>query len=200
MIVLMRHAHTDAGAGRCIGRTDVPLSAEGARQAADLAEILGGCAFSRLCSSPSGRARDTLAPLASHRGVETEILSGLDEIDMGAWDGLSFDEIRARFPADYARRGASFGDFRPSGGESFNDAANRAMQVLSALASGPQHVLAVTHAGVVRAILCRLTGHDMNDPFQFKPFHVGCTVLAANGLDVVETGVEPGLLPDVLRR
>ena len=200
MIVLARHGHTDAG-DRCVGRTDVPLSATGREQAAHLAEVLEGAGFARLCSSPSGRAVDTLAPLADRLGMTPDRISGLDEINMGPWDGLSFAEIRIRFPEQYEARARSFGDYRTPGGESFNDVADRAMGALVRLAAWPQPVLAVTHAGVIRAVLCRVTGTPMDELFRFRPGHVQCTVLSATsaGLCPVATCVAPEDVPALLR-
>lgn len=177
MIVLVRHGRTDGGEGRCIGRTALSLSPEGWEQARELAVVLGDVPWARLCSSPAGRALDTLAPLVRREGLDVEVLPALDEIDMGAWDGLSFDVVRERFPEEYAARGRRLGRFRTPGGESFADVADRAMDALAELARGPQPVLAATHAGVIRAVLCRVTGHPLDDLFRFRPGNARCTVL-----------------------
>ena len=200
MIVLARHGHTDAGE-RCVGRTSLPLSATGQEQASHLAEVLAGAGFVRLCSSPSLRAVDTLVPLADRLGMVPDRIPGLDEIDMGAWDGLPFKEIRARYPEEYAARAENFGDFRTPGGESFNDVADRAMDALARLAAGPQPLFAVTHAGVIRAVLCRSTGCPMDELFRFRPVHTQCTLLSPeNGrLALVETGLEPEAALRILR-
>lgn len=194
MIVLARHAHTEQAKGRCVGRTDVPLSIQGVAQVDRLAEALAEAGLVRLCSSPENRAVDTLAPLADRLGMKEEIIPGLDEIDMGKWDGLFFDDIRTRFPEAYAERGSHFGDFRPPCGESFNDVADRAMSALALLAAGRQPVFAVTHAGVIRSVLCRVTGHPMDDLFRFKPGHALCTILVPSqgGLELVATEIHPG--------
>jgi len=194
MIVLVRHARTDQAKGRCVGRTDVALSAEGAAQADRLAGSLADAGFARLCASPSKRALNTLAPLSVRLDREAEVIPELDEIDMGEWDGLFFDDIRVRFPEGYAERGTRFGDFRPPGGESFNDVADRAMHALARLAAGPQPALAVTHAGVIRSVLCRVTGHPMDDLFHFSPGHGLCTILApaGEGLELAADAVAPG--------
>ena len=200
MIVLMRHARTEGGEGRCIGRTPLDLSEAGREQAARAAASLAGCGFARLCSSPARRAVDTLRPLAERLHLEPELMPGLDEIDMGEWDGLPFDEIRERDPGAYAERGRAFAAFRPPGGESFADVAQRAMAALLSLAAGPQPVLAVTHAGVIRAALCRLTGHPLDDLFHFSPEHAVCTVVRSDpeGLRLVGAGVPPAMVHTLL--
>ncbi|MBC17937.1 MAG: histidine phosphatase family protein [Desulfovibrio sp.] len=200
MIVLMRHAHTDGGSGRCIGRTEVPLSAQGVQQAVEASAVLRECGFLRLCTSPATRAIRTIEPLAAELGVQAEIVPELNEIDMGAWDGQTFDAIRTQYPAEYVRRGENFSDFKPPRGESFNDVADRAMPILNRLASGPQRVLAVTHAGVIRSVLCRITGHTMDDPFHYSPGYAQCTVFTAvnGGVELIQTTVDVSSLPSFL--
>jgi probable phosphoglycerate mutase len=181
MIILLRHGRIEDGKGRCLGRTDVPLSSDGLAQARELAEELGAIPFARLCSSPAERAQATLRPLAARLGREVESLPALDEIDMGQWDGLDFDTIRRRFPEEYAARGKRLCSYRVPGGESFEDVAERAMAALEELARGPCPVLAATHAGVIRAVLCRVTGHPLDGLFRFTPGYARCTVLRADG-------------------
>jgi probable phosphoglycerate mutase len=181
MIILLRHGRIEDGKGRCVGRTDVRLSPDGLAQARDLADELGAISFARLCSSPAQRTRATLGPLAERLGLAVETLPALAEIDMGAWDGLTFDEIRERFPEEYAARGKRLSQYRVPGGESFEDVADRAMAALDELARGPQPVLAATHAGVIRAVLCRVTGHPLDGLFRFTPGYARCTVLRPNG-------------------
>jgi probable phosphoglycerate mutase len=200
MIVLMRHAHTDSGKGLCIGRTPVSLSLKGKEQASEVAESLRDLIFSRLCVSPSARAMDTLSPLAATLGIKPAVVAALDEIDMGEWDGLSFSEIKEAYPEAYEARGSQFGNFRPPGGESFNDVADRSLAILSRLAREEQLIFAVTHAGVIRSVLCRVTGHPMDDLFHYSPGNVRCTVLTAKegGLELVATDVAPSDLAAIL--
>jgi probable phosphoglycerate mutase len=181
VIVLLRHGRTEGGKGLCVGRTVLRLSPEGQSQARDVADALAGAPFARLCSSPAVRARDTIGPLAQRLGLGVDILPALDEIDMGEWDGLPFAEINARFPGEYTARGQRFGRFRAPGGESFADVADRAVNVLESLADGPRPVLAATHAGVIRSVLCRVTGHPLDDLFHFTPGYARCTVLRRDG-------------------
>ena len=102
-IYLIRHAHPDFPIGErwCVGgRTDLPLNALGRMQAAllpSMPELRGLRAV--FCSSLS-RARETALPICP----APRVIAGLEEQDMGLWDGLSFQEIRARFPALYEAR------------------------------------------------------------------------------------------------
>ncbi|QJB57426.1 histidine phosphatase family protein [Pseudodesulfovibrio sp. zrk46] len=191
MIVLARHGCTIGYGGRCIGRKEVPLSKRGGGQADQLCHDLSGIPFERLCCSPSKRALDTMAPLALHLSKRVEVLPALNEINMGSWEGVLFDDIKEQHPEEYLERGKCFGSFRAPGGESFNDVAARVMPVLESLASGETPVLVMTHAGVIRSVLCHVTGHPMNDLFQFSPEHAQCTVLdnTDDGFQIVAENV-----------
>ena len=122
-----------------------------------------------------------------------KVLPELDEIHMGAWDGLSFESIRQDFPDAYAERGRRFADFRPPNGENFSDVADRAMTALGALSTESQPTLILTHAGVIRSVLCRLTGRSMDDLFFFRPGHIQSTIVEAtgDGLKFIATDILP---------
>ncbi|WP_316901090.1 histidine phosphatase family protein [Pseudodesulfovibrio indicus] len=193
MIILLRHAVTDVAPGTCIGRTPTRLSPQGEAQARELAGSFAEVGVVRICSSPATRAMDTVSPLAERLGLPVETWPALDEIDMGAWDGLPFETIRRDHPDGYARRGREFASFHAPGGESFEEVAERAMGAMRRLAGGAMPVLAATHAGVIRAVLCRVTGHPLGDLFHFRPGHCRCTVLGfvAGGFGVLAPSVSP---------
>lgn len=104
------------------------------------------------------------------RAVETaEILCGaaprsepaLIEMDWGDWEGFRLDELRLRFGDEFARNEAAGLDFRPPGGESPREVRDRVVRWLATLAPSRQPVVAVTHKGVLRAVLAAATGWDM---------------------------------------
>ena len=100
-VYLVRHAMPDIPLGErwCLGRTDLPLGTVGKMQAALLPfvpELTGKPVF---CSFLK-RAIETARPLCP----APMIREGLEEQDMGIWDGLSFTEIQARFPELYEAR------------------------------------------------------------------------------------------------
>ena len=106
------------------------------------------------------RCRQTAEAMAGDLPVG--IVPGLEELDCGAWDGLSFDEIRARFPETYARRGEDPA-LPPPGGADPAHAAERGLAALTALAERTAGDLAVVaHAGINRAMLCTLLGRPIS--------------------------------------
>lgn len=175
MIVLIRHAETAGGEGRYIGSTDLPLSPAGEAQARALATALGTSPLLALYVSPLQRARRTAAPLANVLGLEPVLLDELREIHLGQWEGLDREELRRTRPGEFEARGRDFAGYRPPGGESFADLALRAEAALRRMADGPQPCAAVTHAGLIRVLLCLSLGRPLDDVFRFRPAHTACT-------------------------
>ncbi|MBG0776611.1 MAG: histidine phosphatase family protein [Desulfovibrionaceae bacterium] len=177
MILLLRHAQALGGEGRYIGSTDLPLSDAGRAQARELGAALAGCGVRALFASPLTRARDTARAAAEACGLETTLLPDLAEIHLGAWEGRTFAEVRASDPEGFAARGADMARFRPPGGESFADVAARAEAALRVLATANAPCAAVAHAGILRALFCRVTGLPLEHLFRFRPLHACALVL-----------------------
>lgn len=169
--MLIRHAATKGGSGRAIGRTPLALSDEGERQAHNLAFRLHNVEFGAIYSSPASRALETLTPLTERTGQVPLVMPELDEIDLGAWDGLSFETIRTQYPQAYEARGRALSSYRSPQGESFEDVAERVSRALATIAAGPQPALVMTHAGCIRTVLCRCTQTPLDDMMSFSPPH-----------------------------
>ncbi len=188
LIYLLRHGEVDTTVPRrFLGRTDLPLNASGISQALSLAEQLRDIPFARIAASPLKRALQT-AVLASGQPSEAiEIVNALAEIDLGAWEGRTVAEIEQHFPGAYEERGRSLAQYRPRGGESFADLANRVCPTLFDLAgqnSGP--LLIVAHAGVNRVALCRLLHRPLERLMEIPQDYGAVNILrrTAQGIEV----------------
>jgi probable phosphoglycerate mutase len=127
LIFLLRHGAIDnPPPRRFLGRTDLPLNADGIRQARDLGRWLGAIPFRRVCASPLARAVETAALVSGRPAAAIERVETLVEIDLGAWEGLSLAEVQVRFPGEYEQRGQDLAAYRTPGGESFSEVADRA--------------------------------------------------------------------------
>lgn len=181
MIVLIRHAEAADARGRYIGRTDLPLSEDGTAQANNLArtlpDLLSGARSGALFTSPLGRSRQTAAPLAASLGLTPVVLDDLAEIDLGQWDGLSMDDVRHSQPEAHAARGRDFAGFRPPGGENFRDVQTRALHALQTMVDAPAPAIAVTHAGIIRAVACHMLGMPLDNLFRLRPAHCRAMIL-----------------------
>jgi probable phosphoglycerate mutase len=145
-VVVVRHGETEwSRTGRHTGRTDLPLTEEGEREARAVGEALRGREFAPVLSSPLMRARET-ARLA---GFEPELRDDLAEWDYGEYDGLTTPEIRRQVP-DWTiwRYGAV-------GGESVEQLAMRADRVVAELLTVDGDVLVFSHGHFLRVLTAR---------------------------------------------
>jgi len=155
MIAFLRHGATAwNAAGRMQGRADPPLSPNG-RAALQGMRLPAALALARWVSSPARRARETADLLGADA---VEVADALVEMDWGAWEGETLATLR-RDP-DFAENEARGLDFQPPGGESPR-AVLRRVAAWTATLTGDRPVVAVTHKGVIRAVLCLATGWDM---------------------------------------
>lgn len=157
-LLVVRHGESTWNAARrWQGWADPPLSPVGEAQARTAASVLGALGIGVIATSDLRRARRTAELLAEGVGLDPGSVivdAGLRERDIGAWSGLTTDEIEARWPGMIAawRRGEVAS---PPGGE--DDAAFRArvvgaLQRIAAQADGAGHVLVVSHGGAIRAL------------------------------------------------
>ena len=147
-LALLRHGATDwNAAGRMQGRRDVPLSQAGRAALAGLGPPLEVAGFEWL-SSPLVRAVETAELLS---GQSPALEPRLVELDWGEWEGQTLPELRAAHPEMAANEDRGL-DFQPPGGESPRQVQDRLRPLLAELAGRPPTV-AVTHLGVMRAIM-----------------------------------------------
>jgi len=151
VVVVVRHGQTEwSQTGRHTGRTDVPLTAEGGREAARIGERLAGRRFSLVLTSPLSRASET-CKLAGF-GARAQANEDLVEWDYGSCEGLTTAEIREHRPGwSVLRDGAP-------GGEDAQDVGRRADRVLDAVRAAEGPVLLFAHGHVSRVIGARWIG------------------------------------------
>lgn len=199
-IYLVRHGKPDFpdDIPRCIGVTDLSLSAEGERQAAETRRLLVDEPVGLCYASPLLRCRQTAAVLWDG---EVELVPGLREVDAGEWDGLTFEEIRARDPELHTHRGLDPTIPTP-GGEDIRDAAARAgasFRQLLVRARGDRIIVA--HAGINRLLLCGMLGLDVSQWLRIPQPYCCVNVIRRDGdactVDAValDAGVPGAALP-----
>ncbi len=179
-IYLLRHAEplVEPGGRRYIGQTDPPLSPFGIGQAQRWREYFGNKAIEFFFSSDLQRAAHTARIIAEGRHAEVLLLPELRELNLGAWEGMTFDEVRCRDPEGFARRGRDPVHYRPTGGESFDELRRRAVPAFERImAQATGRVLVVGHAGVNRVILCHLLGMPLAHLFRLGQDHAGLNVV-----------------------
>jgi probable phosphoglycerate mutase len=145
----VRHGETEWSASlRHTGRTDVPLTDSGRRQARSLAAVLEGRAFALVLCSPLSRARETCELAGFGEGAVID--EDLSEWNYGEYEGLTTAEIRATRPDWWLWR-----DGCP-GGEGPAEVGARADRVLSRVrAVSGGDVLVFAHGHILRVLTAR---------------------------------------------
>ncbi len=161
-LLLLRHGETDSNVeGRSQGRRDVPLNARGRRQAEAVVETLREHAPVAAYSSPSARARATVAPAAAALGLEVVVEERLAELDQGELDGLTMQELRGRHSEFLEQwRGEDVAEARMPGGESMAEAQRRMVAAAESIAEShpDDSVILVSHNLALGALLCHALG------------------------------------------
>jgi broad specificity phosphatase PhoE len=160
-VVLVRHAQcVDDAAGRCYGRLDIELSDYGRAQSRQLAERLSSEPVAAVVSSPLLRALDTARAIAEPHGLAVSVLDELRELDFGELEGMRYEEVAGSQPDLYGQWMLAPTAVRFPGGESFDDLRRRVSDAVSRLRQTYSGVLvvAVTHGGVIRAVLADALG------------------------------------------
>jgi alpha-ribazole phosphatase len=160
-LLFIRHAATDM-AGTFCGHSDPELNARGRVQLAELIDRLRVEEIGAVYTSDLRRARTTGTAIAKAFGVGCHVRSALREVDFGQWEGITWEEIERRDEA-YARRWiAEYPRLSTPEGESFCNFERRVLDEVAFLSrkteATSRTIAVVTHAGVLRIVLCALYG------------------------------------------
>ncbi len=180
IIYLIRHGETDWNLqGRIQGTTDVPLNDTGRQQARAVGRYLADRQdFERMYTSGLTRAAATGEIIAEH--VDTPMVRDdrLREMDFGAWEGLTADELEKEFPSALRRvRSDPVNTPRP-GGESTAEACDRILECMEDIAEETdQRCLVVSHGGVLRALITHLLGMDLRHRYRLSVDNASISVV-----------------------
>lgn len=176
-VVLIRHGEAAGVSGRCIGQTDVPLSDAGAGAVRALADAMQEeiTVPVRMVSSDLLRCTASAAILATSLGLHFATDRRLREANFGEWEGKAWDELERD---DGPRLSAWMKDWTtvaPPSGESVPDLLARVRPVLDEWRMGEGLILAVTHAGWIRAAITVLTDAPISGFFEIPADHAKAT-------------------------
>jgi probable phosphoglycerate mutase len=165
ILYFVRHGQTDWNAERRLqGQRDIPLNALGRMQAAQCAAILRdlfererrACGLLDYVSSPLGRARETMELMRAGLGLDPQAYRTdprLMEMSFGRWEGLTFEELKAREPeALAARERDRWGHVLPDG-ESYEQLVVRVRAWYECI---ERDAVVASHGGVCRALIAHL--------------------------------------------
>lgn len=164
-ITLVRHGETEANAASIWqGQGDAALSARGRDQASSLSERLGDVDFDLVVSSDLVRTLET----AEIAGLQPVPDPAWREMDIGAWEGLTRDEVRERFSDQLDRIAQGDRDVPMGGGESWTEFSARIDGAIDGLRDRVEpgsRVLVIAHGGVIHSALATRLGFRGTRPW-----------------------------------
>jgi broad specificity phosphatase PhoE len=177
-VVLVRHGETEWSLnGRHTGKTDIPLTEEGRRQATALGSPLGAWQFALVLTSPLQRALDTCR-LAGY-GKQAQLRPDLMEWDYGRYEGLTSKQIAETNP-DWSL----WRDGGP-GGEKAADVGRRVDRVIAVMREVDGDVLIFAHGHVLRVLAARWLGEPPEGGRHYALQTAALSVLGYEHMDPV---------------
>jgi len=184
-LILIRHGETDWNRiGRCQGVADIVLNENGRQQAKELGESLKNHDIKAVYSSDLKRALETAQHIAEHHNITVRLEPGLQEMDQGDLEGLSFTDIRDKYAEVLKQWRESPETLRLPSGESLVEVQNRAWKVFEKVHNSHlgETVVVVSHNLTIITLLCKITGVGLKG---FRDFNVHATsksvIISENG-------------------
>jgi broad specificity phosphatase PhoE len=171
-IILVRHGQTDWNLqGRCQGSTDLDLNSSGFEQAEALGRRLRQEKIHAIYSSRLRRALQTADRIRQYHRIDVIADQDLRELDHGHLEGLTFVEVREKYPDFIGRWRREPASLTVPGGESLAEVDRRTWRAMQRISRGhsSETVVVVTHNFPILALLCRITETPLD---QYRAFHV----------------------------
>ena len=160
-VLLIRHGQSKGNAERRFGgHTATPLSARGRNQAEVTARTLKSESLTAIYSSDLARAMETARPLANMTGLTIQGTSAFRERDVGVMEGLTFEDAAQQHPEQYAALLRRDFEYVLTGGESYRQLLDRAVQKLDAIIESHRggKIALFSHTGTICILALHLMG------------------------------------------
>lgn len=189
-LYLIRHGDPLPPHGCYLGSTNIPLSETGRQKARVLAKLLpDDLRQGLILCSPLSRCKET-ADILFERHGKFELNDQLREVDFGQWEGMTFEKIAEAYPEAIAAWSAFQPEFTFPGGDNLAAFCSRIDLLSRTLRHCPEQVITlVTHAGVIRHLICSMLNLPHTAALLFKADY-----LSVSRIDVFDAGGMLGLL------
>lgn len=171
-IILLRHGVTKLNIRNCFqGKTDEPLNSLGKKQAQLMANRLKQVNFDVIFTSPAKRAYETSQIIFAKRKIPLYKHDGLTEINFGLWEGLTYKQIKAKYPIEVTKWEEDALNFAPPQGETLKDIFSRLSSFIERIKVSYQGktICIVGHGGSFNIFFCTLFGIKPKSAWQFEP-------------------------------
>jgi alpha-ribazole phosphatase/probable phosphoglycerate mutase len=175
-IYLVRHGQVEGHEEkRYNGQVNVPLTPLGKEQSDRVRDYLQDIPIDAVYSSDLDRSRYCAELIAATHKLCVRTEESLRELNIGEWEGRTWEELQEAYPEDWRARLQDLVNFQVPGGESLQDAADRIRPtILKILESHPGgEIVLVAHGGVNRIVLLDAIGAPLENAFSIEQDY-GC--------------------------
>ncbi len=190
-LYLVRHGETEGSeVKRYKGSIDVPLSEKGIRQMEQVAKYLNRSyksyntynGLKAVYCSPLIRALKSAEIVAEPHGLKPIEIPDLRERSFGIWEGMSFNEIKDKYPEEFEAWAGNPLKYSPMGGESTLEVRDRVIIALNKIlndhnSQGAINIAIVAHGGVNRIILCHIMGIPLENIFRIEQDNAAVNII-----------------------
>ena len=176
---IIRHADKEKGdfTNPQLPLQDPPISQMGEEQARNLLRFFVDREIAHIYISAYQRTGQTISFVADHFGLTPVVDGRLNEIDIGLFEGATEDEVQEKFPAEWQAYRERSSDFRFPEGETGGEAQKRIIEFLEEKRQvhGNENVIAVSHDGLIRALMCHVMNIPITSRWNFQADYCGIT-------------------------
>nr|WP_317333852.1 histidine phosphatase family protein [uncultured Romboutsia sp.] len=179
-LILVRHALTvDNQRSRLSGHIDSSVSEEGKEQIDKITNYLKDFDIDKIYTTTSSRTKDTVKKLSELKSIEIIEKESLKEISFGDFEGLTFDEIKDKYPKEFQDMIQKGYEYKYPNGESLIDSYNRVCIELDNIIYNNDNrtILICSHGGTIRNIITYLISNSYKYHWNFKIDNGSVTIL-----------------------
>ena len=179
-LILVRHALTvDNQKSRLSGHIDSSISEEGKEQIDKITNYLKDFDIDKIYTTTSSRTKDTVKKLSELKSIEIIEKESLKEISFGDFEGLTFDEIKDKYPKEFQDMIEKGYEYKYPNGESLIDSYNRVCIELDNIISNndDRTILICSHGGTISNIITYLISNSYKYHWNFKIDNGSVTIL-----------------------
>lgn len=178
-LYLIRHGETEGSeVKRYKGSIDVPLSEKGIRQIKRASDFIKDKLTAVYCS-PLSRALKSAEIISEPHGLKPVVIHGIRERSFGIWEGMSFDEIKEKYPEEFEAWADNPLKYNPVEGESTIEVRDRVIRALDMILNNhnDEHIAIIAHGGVNRIILCHIMGIPLENIFRIEQDNAAVNII-----------------------
>jgi len=176
-LTLVRHTALQVTSGVCYGQSDIDVAASFYDESRELQSKLNGDTFHAVYASPLQRCAKLALTLDLGEVAHDDRLK---ELHFGDWEMSAWDDIPREIFDDWAQ---NYAHLAPPNGETFSQLQQRGIDFLSEIkqAHAGEHVLVVTHGGMIRALIAHVLNMPLKGLFRFNVDYASITRLDFSG-------------------